>query len=61
MTCGNCSGAVNKKLKATKGVVSGQADHTQGTAVITYQPDVVKEADLVAAIQKLGFKAEVKP
>ena len=57
MTCGGCSSSVNKKLKATKGVVACQADHEAGNAVVTYKPGEVAEGDLVAAINKLGFKA----
>ena len=57
MTCGGCSSSVNKKLGATPGVVSCKADHTAGTATVTYTAGKVAEADLVAAINKLGFKA----
>ena len=43
MTCDHCSSAINKKLAATKGVVSGQADHKAGTATVTYKPGEASE------------------
>ena len=57
MTCGGCSSSINKKLGGTPGVVSCKADHEAGTATVTYTAGKVAEADLVAAINKLGFKA----
>ena len=57
MTCDHCSSAIDKKLAATKGVVSCKADHKAGSATVAFKPAEATEADLVAAINKLGFKA----
>ena len=51
---------MTKSLADEKGVVKVYAvDSKAGTASLCYDPDLVKQEDLVKAVDKLGFKATV--
>jgi len=62
MHCKNCSGSVEKVLKATAGVEQVEVSLERKEAVIQYDDEKVTEAKLREVINGTGFKAvEQKP
>src|SRR6185503_19637159 len=59
MTCGACSGIIRDELRKLPGVVTVEADYEKGTATVTYRKDQVTVEQIVAAINKTGFKASM--
>ncbi len=59
MTCGACSGIIRDELRRLPGVVTVAADYEKGTATVTYMKDQVTVEQIVAAINKTGFKASM--
>ncbi len=55
MTCNGCVRTIEKKLSATPGVVSARVSLEGGSAMVDYDPERAQPADLVAAIEKLGY------
>ena len=60
MTCTNCSSRIEKKLRNTSGVQKAEVSYDSGRAVVTYDAKVVSLAELIAAVDKLGYKASAK-
>ncbi|MGH9870159.1 MAG: heavy-metal-associated domain-containing protein [Candidatus Polarisedimenticolia bacterium] len=61
MTCGACSGIIRDELRKLKGVVTVSADYEKGTATVTFVKEQVTLEQIVAAINKTGFKASLPP
>ena len=61
MTCGSCSGIIRDELRKLKGVVTVTADYEKGTATVTFVKDQVTVEQIVATINKTGFKASLPP
>lgn len=59
MTCGGCETGVKLAVKKLDGVTSADASYEEGTATVTYDPGKVTPDEIVAAIEKLGYEAEV--
>ena len=59
MTCGGCEAGVKIAVTKLDGVASVDASYEKGTATVTYDPEQVTREEIVAAIEKLGYKAEV--
>jgi len=60
MSCGHCEMRVKKALMGVEGVADATASHERGLAVITLQSGKqVDMQDLVAAVQKAGYEAEL--
>jgi len=59
MTCANCSSRIEKKLLNTIGVQKAEVSYNSGKAVVTYDANKVSIAELIAAVDKLGYKASV--
>ncbi len=55
MTCNGCVRTIEKKLSATPGVVGAKVSLEGGSASVEYDPGRVQPAELVAAIEKLGY------
>lgn len=61
MTCAACSASVEKTLRDARGVSSASVSVIpEGTAVITYDPNVTGVRDLIAAVEEMGFEAGVR-
>jgi len=61
MTCSACSASVEKTLRDARGVSSASVSVIpEGTAVITYDPNVTGVRDLIAAVEEMGFEAGVR-
>jgi Cu+-exporting ATPase len=59
MTCAACSARVEKRLKATPGVVSAAVNLVAEKAVIEYNQAEIRPSDLVNAIILLGYEARL--
>lgn len=57
MHCGGCASSVEKKLKATPGVVEVSVSNDKKEAWIKFDDEKVTEAQLREAINSTGFKA----
>ena len=56
MDCPSCAGKVDTGLARLDGVVETDLRPTEGTVTVTYDPDRVNEADVVAAIEGVGYE-----
>ena len=59
MTCGGCEVGVRRIVKKLDGVDEVEASHEEATAVVTYRADEVTPEDIIAAIEELGYTAEL--
>ena len=51
---------VRRVVRKLDGVEEVEASYKQETAVITYQPEKVTAAQIIEAIQSLGYSAELQ-
>ncbi|MBQ3157698.1 MAG: heavy-metal-associated domain-containing protein [Clostridia bacterium] len=58
MMCNHCKASVEKVLNAVPGVQAAVADLEAKSAVVTCDASVL-DADLIAAVEKKGFKARM--
>lgn len=58
MMCNHCKATVEKVLNAVPGVTNVVVDLEAKTAVVTCEGNVL-DADLCAAVEKKGFKAQM--
>lgn len=58
--CNNCKQKIEKNIAFEKGVKDMKVDLSTKTVTITYRKDKTTPEKLVAAINKLGYKASVK-
>lgn len=56
MDCPSCAQKVDKSLQRVDGVIDATEQPTTGTATVTYDPDRVSKADVIAAIQRAGYE-----
>ncbi len=59
MTCGGCEVGVRRVVKKLEGVEEVEASYEDGTARVTYQAGEVTPNDIIAAIEELGYTAEL--
>jgi copper chaperone CopZ len=57
MTCQGCVRSVEKKLSSVPGVALAQVDLATGKAVVDYDDAVADPANLVGAVEQIGFQA----
>ena len=60
MTCGGCEAGVKMKVKKLDGVDSVEASYKDGTADVTYDPTQLGPEQIIAAIEDLGYTAELQ-
>lgn len=60
MTCASCVGRVERKLKASNGVIDAQVNLATETATVRYAIGAVTPADLAWISTDLGYPAKVK-
>ncbi len=58
MMCMHCKASVEKVLSAVSGVTAVVVDLEAKSAVVTCDANVL-DADLIAAVEKKGFKAQM--
>ena len=61
MTCQSCVRSVTRKLSAVASVSSTVVDLAQGKATIGYDDSCANVEDLIAAVEQIGFHAELSP
>lgn len=61
MTCSHCERAIQTTVGMIDGVETVQASHTAKKAVVRYDAAKVKPEAIRAAIEKLGYKATLRP
>lgn len=59
MTCGGCEVGVRRIVKKLEGVEKVEASYEDGTATVTYRAEEVTPDDIIAAIEELGYTAEL--
>lgn len=59
MTCGGCELGVKMKVKKLDGVESVEASYEDGQAKVVHDPRTVTPDDIIAAIEDLGYTAEL--
>lgn len=57
MHCQSCVGLVADEVGELEGVESVDVDLAGGTATVRFDPDVVGDAAIVAAIREAGYEA----
>jgi len=58
MTCGHCQAKVEQALRGVNGVYSATVDRTQGVAEVE-SGESVSAAELIAAVERAGYRAAV--
>ncbi|MFC7021262.1 MULTISPECIES: heavy metal translocating P-type ATPase [Haloarcula] len=56
MDCPSCAQKVDNSLQRVDGVLDATLQPTTGTATVTYDPDRISEADVIAAIEGAGYE-----
>jgi len=59
MTCASCSVAVKTVLKGLDGVREAKVNLSEKNAVVEYEPAKVKPQQMVDAVNKLGYQANL--
>ncbi len=60
MTCGGCEAGVRISVEKLDGVEEVEASHKEARATVTYDASKVSPEQIVEAIKKLGYKAELQ-
>ncbi|KAK9733503.1 hypothetical protein RND81_04G071400 [Saponaria officinalis] len=61
MTCAACSNSVESALLSINGVIKASVALLQNQAHVVFDPDLLKDEDIKAAIEDAGFEAEILP
>ena len=61
MTCGGCTGSVQRALSKIDGVSHVEVSLRSGTAAVVVDPERVTSAQIEAAIAGLGYPAKARP
>lgn len=61
MTCGSCTSAVTKALKAIQGVEDVNVDLQQGQATVRFDEATASIEALAAAVKRAGFDVSELP
>ena len=61
MTCGGCTGSVQRALGKVVGVSHAEVTLRPGTATVVADPALVTSAQIEALISRLGFPAKARP
>ena len=61
MTCGGCTGKVERTLRGLDGVSRAEVTLSPGMATVSADPDRVRPEQIESAITKLGFVAKARP
>ena len=59
MTCSGCSNHVTQTLEGVKGVLKVDLEYPDDVATIEYDATTTKKEDLIAAVEKINYKAAV--
>lgn len=56
MTCNHCTNYVQNTINNLNGIVQTDMSLADGTATVTYNPDVVSKDEIVVAINETHYK-----
>lgn len=59
MTCAGCSNHISSALKNIAGVIEQNVDYPGDVATIKYDASKTNPAEMIKAIEKTGYKAEI--
>lgn len=59
LTCAGCASQVNKALTKQAGILENKVEYPGDVATIKYDAAKISEAQIIAAIEKIGYKAQV--
>lgn len=59
MTCAGCASHVSSTLDKIDGVLDHEVKFPGNIAIVKYDPKKTSEKEIIAAIKKIGYKAEV--
>lgn len=60
MYCGGCATGITAMLKRTEGVVKVDVSYEERRAVVAYDAAKTSPEKIVAAVERMGYKAEIK-
>lgn len=60
MTCVTCTITAKKALESVEGVEKVWVGLKEKKAIVDYEPNLVQEAKLIEAINKVGYKAQIE-
>ena len=60
MTCAACSTRIDKALNKMQNIEKANVNLATNKAVVTFKSGVLKDSDIIAVIEKAGYKAEVE-
>jgi copper chaperone CopZ len=61
LSCNGCAGKVSSALKEIKGVQSVAVDYRSGVADVEFDASSVGSVELISAVEKVGYHAQVGP
>lgn len=61
MTCGGCTGSVQRALSQLDGISHAEVTLSPGVAIAVADPDRVTPAQIESAITRLGYPAKAIP
>ena len=61
MTCGGCTGSVQRALSKIDGVSNAEVTLHPGVASVVVDPERVTSSQIEAAITGLGYRAKARP
>ena len=61
MTCGGCTGSVQRALSKLDGVSHAEVTLSPGVATVAVDPARVTPAQIESAISQLGYPAKARP
>lgn len=56
MACGGCANTIANALRKLPGVASADVSHTEGTALVSYDPATVQPGQIKSAIAAAGYQ-----
>jgi copper chaperone len=59
INCGGCVSGVMAPLNETKGIENWQVDTSNPSKILTIETETLTSKDIIAIVEKAGFKAEV--
>lgn len=59
LTCAGCASHVNKALGKQAGILENSVEYPGDVAIIKYDASKISASQIIAAIEKIGYKAQV--
>jgi copper chaperone CopZ len=56
MTCDDCEMSIRKGVEELNGIKAVEANHEDSTTHVTFDPSSTNEEEIIAAIEKRGYK-----